>query len=56
MRKDTKVLCCKVINRATGPRPAIYGDNRDVLEFHTSNYFGLWGEGFIELVGVVLWH
>lgn len=54
--KDTKVLCCKVINRATGPKPAIYGDNGDVSEFHTSNYFGLWGEDFIEVVGVVLSH
>jgi len=54
--KHTKVLRCKFINRATGPKPEIYSDNGDVSEFLMSNYFGLRDEGFIELVGVELWH
>jgi len=29
--KDSKVLYCKVTNRATDPKPAMYGDNGDVI-------------------------
>lgn len=57
-RNSIKILRFWVVRSLTGQLALNlrYGENGDVSDFHTSNYFVLWGEGFIELVGVEFWH